>query len=72
MAQYRSSQKGFFGLNLLQDRRPQHYGLLADTQPYLHGGTSLLAGVQASDDPRSTARPGHDGTTPDRDSLIVS
>ena len=67
-----SRTAGFFGLNLLQDRRPQHYGLLADTQPYLHGGTSLLAGVQASDDPRSTAGPGHDGTTPDRDSLIVS
>lgn len=30
----RARTEGFFGLNLLQDRRPQHYGPVADTDPY--------------------------------------
>jgi hypothetical protein len=29
-----SRTAGFFGLNLLQDRRPQHYGELVDQSPY--------------------------------------
>lgn len=29
-----SRSEGFFGLNLLQDRRPQHYGALVETTPY--------------------------------------
>jgi hypothetical protein len=26
----KSRTEGFFGLNLLQDRRPEHYGVLVD------------------------------------------
>lgn len=30
--------ESLFGQNLLQDRRPEHYGLVADTARYAHGG----------------------------------
>ncbi|GAA2580527.1 carbon-nitrogen hydrolase [Dactylosporangium fulvum] len=30
----RARTEGFFGLNLLQDRRPQHYGLISDPREY--------------------------------------
>jgi predicted amidohydrolase len=34
----RARTETFFGLNLLQDRRPQHYGLVADSVPYVREG----------------------------------
>ncbi len=67
----RSRTEGFFGLNLLQDRRPQHYGLLSDSQPYLHGSAPIVAGVLAQPDLQAAATPLLNGATPDRDSLIA-
>jgi predicted amidohydrolase len=34
-----SRTDGFFGLNMLQDRRPEYYGLVADDGPYRPHGT---------------------------------
>jgi predicted amidohydrolase len=51
-----SRTKGFFGLNLLQDRRPEHYRLLID-EAYRHPGK----GVSGAWDPRRSA---HDTAIP--------
>lgn len=51
-----SRSDGFFGLNLLQDRRPEHYGALVD-QWYRHPGETLGAGPVEADEP--ARRNGH-------------
>jgi predicted amidohydrolase len=44
--------EGFFGLNLLQDRRPQHYRALVDTEPYapINGGLQEIHQDASADD----------------------
>jgi predicted amidohydrolase len=66
-----SRTNGFFGLNLLQDRRPQHYGLLADADPYLHGQAPIIAGVQSPPDGPVPPAPVQNGATSDHDSLVA-
>jgi hypothetical protein len=34
----RARTESFFGLNLLQDRRPEHYKIISDTDVYYRGG----------------------------------
>lgn len=65
----RSRTEGFFGLNLLQDRRPQHYGLLADSRPYLHGEDPIVSGVLSSAPTAGGSQ--LDGPAPDRDTLAT-
>jgi predicted amidohydrolase len=65
---------GFFGLNLLQDRRPEHYGALVDDW-YRHPGESVGAGLRRpmheepghnGHDPRSALGRGQEATTTHR------
>jgi predicted amidohydrolase len=52
-----SRTDGFFGLNLLQDRRPQHYGALVDVTPYAPPTQPVQGRPLSARAPEATERP---------------